>query len=97
MAQVDHAKRVCGSVRHLGLGADYDGIKAAARGVEDVGTYPVLTAELLKRGYTDEEIFAINGGNVLRVLEKIEAVAARLQRETKASEARPADFGEIAS
>mmetsp|Transcript_31370 Transcript_31370/g.94110 ORF Transcript_31370/g.94110 Transcript_31370/m.94110 type:complete len:397 (-) Transcript_31370:27-1217(-) len=94
---VDHAKRVCGSVRHLGLGADYDGIKAAARGVEDVGTYPVLTAELLKRGYTDEEIFAINGGNVLRVLEKIEAVAARLQRETKASEARPADFGEIAS
>ena len=64
---IDYAKKVCGNVLHLGLGADYDGIKAPARGMEDVSTYPVLTAELLKRGYTDDEIIAINGGNVLRL------------------------------
>ena len=81
---------------HLGLGADYDGIRAPARGMEDVSTYPVLTAELLKRGYTDDEIVAINGGNVLRCLEKIEAVAARLQASSLASEAKPEDFGEVA-
>ena len=93
---IDYAKKVCGNVLHLGLGADYDGIKAPARGMEDVSTYPVLTAELLKRGYTDDEIIAINGGNVLRCLEKIEAVAARLQASSLASEAKPEDFGEVA-
>ena len=93
---IDYAKKVCGNVLHLGLGADYDGIKAPARGMEDVSTYPVLTAELLKRGYTDDEIVAINGGNVLRCLEKIEAVAARLQTGSLASEAKPEDFGEVA-
>ena len=93
---IDYAKKVCGNVLHLGLGADYDGIKAPARGMEDVSTYPVLTAELLKRGYTDDEIIAINGGNVLRCLEKIEAVAARLQASGLASEAKPEDFGEVA-
>ena len=64
--------------------------------MEDVSTYPILTAELLKRGYTDDEIIAINGGNVIRVMEKIEAVAARLQKTRLASEATPADFGEVA-
>jgi membrane dipeptidase len=93
---IDYAKKVCGNVLHLGLGADYDGIKAPARGMEDVSTYPILTAELLKRGYTDDEIIAINGGNVLRCLEKIEAVAARLQASSLASEAKPEDFGEVA-
>ena len=93
---IDYAKKVCGNVLHLGLGADYDGIKAPARGMEDVSTYPVLTAELLKRGYSDDEIIAINGGNVLRCLEKIEAVAARLQASSLASEAKPEDFGEVA-
>ena len=93
---IDYAKKVCGNVLHLGLGADYDGIKAPARGMEDVSTYPVLTAELLKRGYTDDEIIAINGGNVLRCLEKIEAVAARLQASSLSSEAKPEDFGEVA-
>ena len=93
---IDHAKKVCGSVKHIGLGADYDGIKAPSRGMEDVSCYPILTAELLKRGYTDDEIRAINGDNVLRVLEKIEAVAARLQKTTLAAEATPADFGEVA-
>ena len=72
---IDYAKKVCGNVLHLGLGADYDGIKAPARGMEDVSTYPVLTAELFKRGYSDDEIVAINGGNVLRCLEKTAAAA----------------------
>ena len=93
---VDHAKKITGSCDFVGLGADFDGIKSPSRGMEDVSTYPVLTAELLKRGYTDEEIIKINGGNVLRVLEKIEAVATRLQKERLASEATPADFGEVA-
>ena len=44
--------------------------QSAGASMEDVSTYPVLTAELLKRGYSDDEIIAINGGNVLRCLEK---------------------------
>ena len=91
---IDHAKRVCGTVAHVGLGADFDGIKSPARGLEDVSCYPVLTAELLKRGYADEEIEGILGGNVLRVLEKCEAVAKRLQAAGPASDKTPADFDE---
>lgn len=94
---IDHAKKVTGNCLRVGLGADYDGIKSPSRGMEDVSTYPVLTAELLSRGYTDAEIIAINGGNVLRVLEKVEKVAAEMQASgVLASEARPEDFGEVA-
>ena len=51
------------------------------QGLEDVSTYPALTAELLRRGYSDADIRKINGLNVLRVMREVERVAKKLQAE----------------
>jgi membrane dipeptidase len=72
-------------VDHIGLGGDYDGITSVPVGLEDVSKYPALTAELLRRGYKDEEIKKILGLNVLRVMRAAEGVAAKLQKQRPAS------------
>ena len=74
---IDHIKRMIG-VDHIGIGGDYDG-GGGVLGLEDVSTYPKLTAELLRRGYTDEEIGKILGLNVLRAMREAERVARELQ------------------
>ena len=51
------------------------------QGLEDVSKYPFLTAELLRRGYKDDEIKKILGLNILRVMKAAEGAAARLQKE----------------
>jgi membrane dipeptidase len=81
---VDHIRKVAG-IDHIGLGGDYDGITSVPVGLEDVSTYPALTAELLRRGYTDEDIKKILGLNILRVMRDVERVSARLQKERAAS------------
>jgi membrane dipeptidase len=81
---LDHIKRVAGAA-HVGIGGDYDGITETVRGLEDVSKYPDLLAELVKRGWTDAEIRGLAGENVLRVLERAEVVAARLQKTRPAS------------
>ncbi len=81
---IDHIKKVAG-IDHVGLGGDFDGITSVVQGLEDVSTYPALTAELLRRGYKDDEIKKILGLNILRVMRKAEAVSARLQKERAAS------------
>ena len=75
---IDHIKKVAG-IDHIGLGGDYDGITSVPEGLEDVSKYPALTAELLRRGYKDDEIKKILGLNVLRVMRAAEKVATRLQ------------------
>lgn len=77
---IDHVRRVAG-VDHIGLGSDFDGITAVPEGLEDVAAYPVLFAELLRRGYSDGELKKIAGLNVLRAMRQMERVARRLQRE----------------
>ena len=72
---------------HIGLGGDFDGITQVVVGLEDVSKYPDLTAELIKRGYTDEDLKKILGLNVLRVMKQAEAVAARLQKTRQPSTA----------
>jgi len=52
-----------------------DGITTVALGLEDVSTYPRLIAELLRRGYSDDDVKKIAGRNVMRVLRAAEAVA----------------------
>ena len=84
---IDHIRQVIG-VDYIGIGGDYDGISTVIVGLEDVSTYPELTAELVRRGYSDEDIMKILGRNVLRVMRESEAVAARLQQERHASGAR---------
>ena len=73
---IDHIRRIAG-INHIGLGADFDGITAAPVGLEDVSTYPALTAELLRRGYRDEDVKEILGLNLLRVMRAAERVADR--------------------
>jgi len=57
-------------------------------GLEDVSTYPALLAELLRRGYSDEEVKKVAGLNLLRVMRRVEKEAAGLQRKTTPSDAR---------
>ena len=57
------------------------------QGLEDVSTYPALTAELMERGYSNEDIQKILGSNVLRAMRGAEELASRLQGERSASTA----------
>ena len=83
---IDHVRDVVG-IDHIGIGSDYDGMPPGPVGLEDVSTYPNLFFELLKRGYSDEDIKKIAGLNVLRVMREAEKVAARLQQERPPSDA----------
>ncbi len=76
---IDHIRKVAG-IDHIGLGGDFDGISSVIQGLEDVSTYPALSAELLRRGYKDDDIKRILGLNVLRVMRQVEKVAAGLQK-----------------
>lgn len=87
---VDHVREVAG-VAYIGVGGDYDGVAGQPEGLEDVSGYPALFAELARRGYSDEELAAIAGGNVLRALRGAEEVAVRLQGEREPSRTRIAD------
>jgi membrane dipeptidase len=73
---IDHVARVAG-VAHVGIGGDFDGSVIWPIGLEDVSSYPNLFAELLARGWTDHDLAALAGGNVLRVMREAEAVAGR--------------------
>ena len=75
---LDHAASVAG-IDHVGLGSDFDGVFDLPAGLEDVTRLPDLTYGLLRRGYSEEAIYKILGGNVLRVLEEAERVASSLR------------------
>jgi membrane dipeptidase len=66
---IDHIVKVAG-IDHVGLGSDFDGVATMPRQLDDVSTYPVITQELLNRGYTAEAIHKVMSGNVLRVLRR---------------------------
>ncbi len=76
---IDHVRKVAG-IDHLGLGGDFDGISTVVEGLEDVSKYPDLTAELIRRGYTDQDIKKILGLNILRVMRRAEQVSAALHK-----------------
>jgi membrane dipeptidase len=75
---IEHIRKVCG-VDCVGLGSDFDGIPDTPEGLEGVDKYPALLAELARRGWTDEDLGKLAGGNLLRALRETEAVAKRLQ------------------
>jgi membrane dipeptidase len=81
---IEHIRKVAG-VDHLGIGSDFDGIDDLIEGLEDVGTFPALFAELARRGWSESDLRKVAGENVLRVIETAEKVAARLQKERPAS------------
>jgi membrane dipeptidase len=76
---------------YIGIGGDYDGITTVPEGLEDVSTYPALIAELIRRGYSDEELAGIIGNNALRVMREAEATSERLQAERPPSDVRYQD------
>lgn len=77
VAHIDHVVDLVG-VDHVGLGSDFDGVgDSLPTGLKDVSQYPNLIAELLEAGYSEEDIEKILGGNLLRVWEEVEQVAAR--------------------
>ena len=77
----DHIARAVkiGGIDHVGLGSDYDGVgDSLPEGMKDVSAYPALIAELLRRGMSEQDIAKIMSGNVLRVMEQVEAKAAAM-------------------
>lgn len=78
---IDHIRKVAG-VDHIGIGADFfdAGKGSMAEGLDDVSRYPYLFAELLTRGYSDDDIMKIAGRNHLRAMRQMEEVASRLQK-----------------
>jgi membrane dipeptidase len=73
---VEHIVRVAG-IDHVGLGGDFDGSLIWPIGLEDVSCYPNLFAELIDRGWTDDDLAKLAGGNILRVMRAAEAVAGQ--------------------
>ncbi len=71
---IDHLASVAG-IKHVGIGSDYDGVSVLPEGLEDVSTYPRITQGMMDRGYTDEQIRGVLGGNLLRVMRQVEAAA----------------------
>ena len=78
---IDYIRRLAG-IDYIGLGSDFDGMTGTPLGMEDVSKFPNLTAELIRRGYSDQDIGKILGRNLLRVLNRAEAVARTLQKES---------------
>lgn len=74
---IEHVRAVAG-IEHVGIGADYDGISSTPVGLEDASTYPRLIAELLERGWTEDELAKLTSRNALRVLRQAEEVAATM-------------------
>ncbi len=75
---IDHIRAVAG-IDHIGIGADFydDGADSMVPELADVSRYPYLFAELLRRGYSDEDLGKIAGRNHLRAMRRMEAVAER--------------------
>jgi membrane dipeptidase len=75
---IDHIVKVSG-IDHVGIGSDYDGVQMLPKQLEDVATYPVITQELLNRGYTADAIHKVMSGNILRVIRQAEQTAKKLR------------------
>lgn len=83
---IDHIRQVAG-IDHIGLGSDFDGIEQVIPNLNDVSKYPLLIAELLRRGYSDADVKKITRENILRVMRGAEKVSKRLQEERGPSSA----------
>jgi membrane dipeptidase len=71
---VEHVREVAG-VANVGIGADFDGTPILPDGLQDVSRYPALFAELRNRRWSEEDLRALAGGNILRALRGAEDAA----------------------
>jgi len=78
---VEHIRKIAG-VDHIGIGSDYDGIDGTAPdGMNGVQSYPILFAELARRGWSDQDLAKLAGENLLRAMAQAERVATSLKDE----------------
>ncbi|MEM6642637.1 MAG: dipeptidase [Bacteroidota bacterium] len=76
---IDHIVKVAG-IDHVGIGCDFDG-GGGIDGIFDASEVMNITIELVKRGYTEEQIEKIWGGNLMRVFREVQAVSEQIQSE----------------
>jgi membrane dipeptidase len=81
---LDHVRKVAGP-DHVAIGSDFDGIEHTPVGLDDVASFPQLFAELVRRGWSDDDLRKLAGRNLLRVFRAAESTATRLQRERQPS------------
>jgi membrane dipeptidase len=82
---IDHIAKVAG-VDHVGLGSDFDGVSGALPdGIRSAADLPKITQALLDRGYSDDKVRKILGGNLLRVMREVERVSREMQTSPQAS------------
>ena len=83
---IDHIRRVAG-IDHVGIGSDFydDGKLSMAEGLENPSTFPLLFAELMRRGYSDQDLRKVASQNLLRAMRVMEQTARRLQKERSPS------------
>ena len=84
---IDHVAKVAG-IDHVGLGSDFDGTPSMPEGMDSAADLPKITADLLQRGYTAEQIRKILGENFMRVFREVEATSKKLKVEQRPSVAR---------
>ena len=77
---IEYVARVAGH-DHVGIGGDLDGITTTVVGLDGVEDYPNLFAELIRRGWSDQNLAKLAGGNLLRALRGAEAIAASLSNQ----------------
>jgi membrane dipeptidase len=80
---IEHVAKVAG-YDHVGIGGDMDGIDSTPADFTGVQDYPRLFAELIRRGWSDQNLAKLAGGNVLRALRQAEAVSASMKNEPAA-------------
>jgi membrane dipeptidase len=82
---IDHVVRVTG-VDHVGLGSDFDGVDSIPQGMEDASKIPNLVIELARRGYAEDDLVKILGGNLLRVMRQVEQASRSIQAASGGNE-----------
>ena len=85
---IEHIAQIAGH-DHVGIGADLDGIEDTPIGLTGVETYPLVFAELIRRGWSDRDLAAFAGGNVLRALRGAEATAVSMRGVAPAMDKLP--------
>jgi membrane dipeptidase len=74
---IEHVIKVTGGADYVGLGSDFDGISSTPVGLENAGLLPNITREMIRRGFQEEDIRKILGGNFVRVFEKVAEAAEK--------------------
>jgi len=72
----DHVAKTAG-IDHVGIGSDFDGFALLPEGIHSAADLPKITAALMERGYTPDQLKKLLGGNLLRLFAEVQAEAAK--------------------